>query len=233
MDEGKWLKATHPHALVDYLRGVGQASPRKLRLFAVACCRRIWHLLTDERARRSVEVAERYADTAASDAERLAAQRAAAQCAAALARRTWRSRPMRGDAPPEWNAAYAAERAATATRCIPEESRVVAAMAARAVHLASRRASPEEAPFQAELLRDLFGPLPFRPVQIEPSWLTPNVLALAHTLYEERRFDDVPVLADALEEASCDSRDILGHLRQPGQVHVRGCWCLDALLGRR
>ncbi len=52
------------------------------------------------------------------------------------------------------------------------------------------------------------------------------------TIYEERRFDNLPILADALEEAGCDNPAILGHLRQQGQVHVRGCWCLDAVLGK-
>jgi hypothetical protein len=85
---------------------------------------------------------------------------------------------------------------------------------------------------QAALLRDVFGPLPFRQVRIDPSWRTPNVVALAATSYEERRFDDLPVLADALDEAGCDDPEILGHLRQPGPGHIRGCWALDLVLGK-
>jgi hypothetical protein len=83
----------------------------------------------------------------------------------------------------------------------------------------------------ARVLCDLFGPLPFGPVEIEPSWRTPAVVALAATVYEERRFEDMPVLADALEEAGCQDPDILSHLRGPGP-HVRGCWALDLMLGK-
>jgi hypothetical protein len=54
---------------------------------------------------------------------------------------------------------------------------------------------------------------------------------LAQGIYEERAFDDLPVLADALEEAGCDQPDLLAHLRGPGP-HVRGCWAVDLLLGK-
>jgi hypothetical protein len=40
------------------------------------------------------------------------------------------------------------------------------------------------------------------------------------------------VLADAVEEAGCDNEELLAHLRQQGAAHVRGCWCLDVLLGK-
>jgi hypothetical protein len=83
---------------------------------------------------------------------------------------------------------------------------------------------------QAALLRDIFGN-PFRPVTLDPTWLTPTVKALAQAIYEERAFADLPVLADALEEAGCNSQEILSHLRGPG-AHTRGCWALDLLLGK-
>ena len=58
------------------------------------------------------------------------------------------------------------------------------------------------------------------------------MLNLAQAIYEERRFGDLPVLADALEEAGCTDADILSHCRGPGP-HVRGCWVVDLLLGKQ
>jgi hypothetical protein len=83
------------------------------------------------------------------------------------------------------------------------------------------------------LLRDIFGN-PFRPICINPTWLAWNdgtVVKLAEGIYDDRAFDRLPVLADALEEAGCDNAEILNHLRGPGP-HVRGCWSLDLLTGR-
>jgi hypothetical protein len=87
---------------------------------------------------------------------------------------------------------------------------------------------------QTALLREVFGN-PFRPVAVDPYWLAWNdgtVVRLAQVVYEERAFDRLPILADALEEAGCDNTDILSHCRQPGE-HVRGCWALDLLLGKQ
>jgi hypothetical protein len=79
--------------------------------------------------------------------------------------------------------------------------------------------------------RDTFGPLPFRPVALDPAWRTPNVVALARTVYADRAFDHLPVLGGALEETGCTDAGILSHLRGPGP-HVRGCWVLNLLLGK-
>ncbi|MBP3959984.1 hypothetical protein J8F10_32485 [Gemmata sp. G18] len=79
-------------------------------------------------------------------------------------------------------------------------------------------------------MRELFGN-PFRPVALVPVWLTSTVRALAEGIYQERAFDRMPILADALQDAGCDNEDILTHCRQPGE-HVRGCWVVDLVLGK-
>jgi hypothetical protein len=80
------------------------------------------------------------------------------------------------------------------------------------------------------ILRDVFGNS-FRPVTAESRWLTPTVVGLARGVYEDRAYDRLPILADALEDAGCADADLLGHLRSPGP-HVRGCWALDLILGK-
>jgi hypothetical protein len=82
----------------------------------------------------------------------------------------------------------------------------------------------------ASLLRDIFGN-PFRPVAFNPSWRSATALDLARGMYESRDFGPMPILADALEDAGCDSDDILAHCRGDGP-HVRGCWVVDLVLGK-
>jgi hypothetical protein len=84
----------------------------------------------------------------------------------------------------------------------------------------------------AQLLREFFGN-PYRPPRIDPAWLawqSGAVRRLADDIYEQRRFGELPVLADALEDAGCDDETILSHLRT-SSPHFRGCWALDAVLG--
>jgi hypothetical protein len=58
-----------------------------------------------------------------------------------------------------------------------------------------------------------------------------TVQRLAQSIYEDRAFDRLPIVADALEEAGCTDAEILAHCRGPGP-HVRGCWVVDLLLGK-
>src|SRR5205814_6145026 len=88
----------------------------------------------------------------------------------------------------------------------------------------------EEQAAQAALLRDIVGN-PFRPVTTDPAWLTSDVVAIAMSIYAERAFDRLPILADALQDAGCQNADVLGHCRGDGP-HVRGCWAVDLVLGK-
>jgi hypothetical protein len=81
-----------------------------------------------------------------------------------------------------------------------------------------------------DLLRCVFGN-PFRKPVFPKTWRTETVTALAEGIYEGRAFDRLPVLADALEEAGCDDPAMLAHLRGDGP-HCRGCWVVDLALGK-
>jgi hypothetical protein len=82
------------------------------------------------------------------------------------------------------------------------------------------------------IVREIFGPLPFRPVCFSPSRRTSIVLSLAQTIYDEKQFDRMPILGDAIEDAGCTSQEILNHCRQPG-AHVKGCWVIDLILEKK
>jgi hypothetical protein len=84
--------------------------------------------------------------------------------------------------------------------------------------------------FKCDLFRCVFGN-PFQPPVADPSWLSPRVIAIATRIYTNRAFDQLPVLADALEKAGCADSGILGHCRFAGP-HARGCWVIDLLLGK-
>jgi hypothetical protein len=198
-------------------------SDRKLRLWAAACCRLCWELLNDRRSRDAVEGAERFADARLSAAELAALSRASREAYQTISNFDQAVRPFR-------HAALAADNTASPVRGpvlgTPHH--------ARSALVTAGPASEETAYTEVRaLLHDVFGN-PFRPTVISAAWLAwdgGTVLKFAQAVYEERAFDRLPILADALEEAGCTDAELLGHLRGPGP-HVRGCWALDVLLGR-
>jgi hypothetical protein len=95
-------------------------------------------------------------------------------------------------------------------------------------HLAAEAAEP---PHQAALVREIFGN-PARPVRFSPSWRTDTALLLANQMYESRDFSAMPILADAIQDAGCDSAGVLTHCREPAP-HVRGCWVVDLVRDKR
>jgi hypothetical protein len=205
MTEAEWLACENPQSMLNYLRG--KASDRRVRLFAVACCRKDWHLLTDSRSKRAVEVAEQYADGLIGQEELITPRQAVRRVA-------WSAQIAFGNSHP-WRAATAAE--------ISLRDFIIA-----------WKIDPDEGWQEKTLvLLDIFGN-PFRQVSVDPAWRSwhdATIPRLAQQMYDSRDFASMPVLADALEEAGCTSADILNHCRQPG-VHVRGCWVVDLLLGK-
>jgi hypothetical protein len=213
MTEAEWLGCTDPRPMLEFLRS--KASDRKLRLFAVGCCRRASEMASFG----VVSLAECAADGLATDDE-LANARSEAERGFELALGQFSYVP-----PPQHLHADGAAVAVTS-------SSAWEAAEASAAELAALVGGGEPAA-QAILLRDLFGN-PFRSVAIDPAWLSwsdGTVTKLAQAIYDNRTFDQLPILADALEEAGCDNADILTHCREPGE-HVRGCWVVDLLLGK-
>jgi hypothetical protein len=93
------------------------------------------------------------------------------------------------------------------------------------------QAVPVERRAHCDLLRDIFCN-PFKLPAVQPAWLKWNhrtIPAIARGIYDDRAFDRLGILADALEDAGCSDPAILAHCREPGE-HVRGCWVLDLLL---
>ena len=91
-----------------------------------------------------------------------------------------------------------------------------------------------EQSIQADIFRDVMANL-LRPCSIDPTWLhwkDDAVVKLAQSIYHERAFDQLPLLASTLEHAGCDHAELLAHCRNGGP-HVRGCWVVDALLGMK
>jgi hypothetical protein len=213
MMEQEWLECADPGKMLEFLRG--KVSDRKLRLFAVACCRRIWDSLTDDRSRKAVEAAERRADNTMSGKELDKALSAALRCA--------HDRKV-NDAIKD--AAYAA--ASSAFWLAPDTVQAaIYAVGAASIDGSEVIANRE----QCNLLHCIFGN-PFRSITIDPIWLSSTVLSIAQAIYDEKVFDRMPILADAIEESGCISQDILNHMRSGGE-HVKGCWALDLVLGKK
>ncbi len=228
MTEPEWLSCDNPTPMLEFLRG--RASERRLRLFAVACCRRIWHRLIHDGSRAAVSFAEQYADglcgpdeigtawAGANDARDLAfsaqevhrRSRSALEYYAASAAYDLMNVPPPEDDP---------------LSVVLEDAGNSCEWAASAqVHVKAERA------IQASLLRDVIGN-PFRPVTVAPEWQTPSIVELARQIYEDRSFDRLAEMAESLEAAGCTDAEILRHCRSVG-AHVRGCWVLDQLLGK-
>jgi len=216
MTEQEWLATTDPIPMLSFVEG--KASDRQLRLFVTACCSQVWSLLDHTPSKLAIDVASRYTDHQA-DRDELDAAR----------------RTVEG-----WEYGYHLEKALASAVC-QEPPHLVQVISnseqlltrqyevERKVHRAKAGTVPT--PRYTAMIRDIIGN-PFHAVAFASEWRTDTSLGLARHLYERLDFSIMPILADALQDAGCDSDEILNHCRDEGQVHVRGCWVLDGLLGK-
>jgi hypothetical protein len=212
MTEAEWRTSEDAIGMLDYLKKKAVATPRKLCLFTCASLRRLFadkQLILD-----LLDVADRSVECSAADEERrsavarLEATQNLSSLPIILVRHCLTFSLTGYDAAMEWGH----NAMATAACC---------------------KAEPQAAVCTHALLHDIFlTPLARRVPRISPAWRTGNVVALAHTIYTERAFDRLPILADALEDAGCTNADILEHCRGGGE-HVRGCWVVDLVLGKQ
>jgi hypothetical protein len=237
MTEAEWQACQDPQAMLEFLKK--KASDRKLRLFAVALGHSVRHLLADKRLKDAIDVSERFADGLAGVPEIDAAY---TNASAAL-----RLSPTIGN-PENWTSTDHAAGVASDLVISPIEGPPLGRVAYRMVESAlwlAEKATGENARGQMEraaLFRCIFGN-PFRPPKLDPSWLTWNsgtIATAAASAYEERELPSghldntrLAVIADMLEEAGCTDTAFLSHLREPEAVHVRGCFALDLILGKK
>jgi hypothetical protein len=205
MTAEEWQECADPKPMLVFLRG--KVSDRKLRLFACASCRQIWSM-HDQIGKRAVEFAERHAEGEGTADEQSSIESLA----------WWGADGLNYEAESIWFAGWAAHSAVSGN---PIET---VAFVTKAIE------NIDDIVLLCGLVKDIFGN-PFRPVALDPRWLSCTVVDFARAIYDERAFDQMPVLADALVDAGCDNEEIIAHCLSKGP-HVRGCWVVDLLLGK-
>jgi hypothetical protein len=230
MTEAEWLAATDPTPMLEFARGT--LSDRKLRLFVVSLSQLFWNDLNIEEIRSAILTNEKYADGMATEDE-LCKARSTAHGTAHNVRWYWQNEPGGYEVPERRK--YLTDRLGQLTEQLCRRFFFAVFMTNRPERLRREpmpmlATDPVLYKESVNLLRCVLGN-PFRPVTIDPSWLTSTVLALAEGIYQDRAFDRLPILADSLMDAGCENEDILNHSRSDG-VHVRGCWVVDLLTGR-
>jgi hypothetical protein len=279
--EAKWPEESRPASILEALRG--RSSDRKLRLFACACCRRGWDVISNVE-QMAVAVAEQYADGQMTEDERWNALRTLLESAGGEVHRetvglSWAvvnpsriphavvygiltsaeflvceytGRAVDGTSlgvdgmvtrtiiSSSFSASFATRKQAGAVKPLPSllsrtwkrvKDRARSAFDSTYFADGVDERIIREWSYQAALLRDIFGN-PFRPVAFDPAWRTSTAVAIAQQMYVSRDFFAMPILADALQDAGCDSDDVLTHCRDANGVHVRGCWVVDLVLGK-
>jgi hypothetical protein len=244
MSSERWAIAGLPEMLD---LAAGHASARKLDLFNIWCCQVLRPYLRDHRSITASRFAERHVDEPRGEnaADREAVKHAAHE--AVLELTSWANAAGH---PAEYRrrrvyaqAAHVADQTVSATG----RNRGVLANSKHTAHVFAWANDDGRDPLigqegedgltevhfrkQEAIFREIVGN-PFAPVEFDPRWRTSDVIGLAWAIYDERAFARLPILSDALMDAGCEDEAILTHCRTPN-IHVRGCWLVDLILGQK
>lgn len=245
MTEAEWPTCTDVWKLSHFLHG--KVKDRQWRLFAHNCCSRLSHLLTEEPFHSAIQAIELRAEGRYSDAELTDLHASVRRKVEEIESTLYGDDGMlsMNDLASAWNAISMATSpvfdrkdlgggAGTSTVGSLIHYGSMAIVAPIWQETQDRKKTDEaelaERLFQARVIKDIVYN-PFRTVPFDSSWRTESVVGLARGIYDDRAFDRLPVLADALEDAGCDDAEVLGHCRGDG-FHVRGCWLIDTALGK-
>ncbi len=243
MTEADWLTGTDFSAHVRFV--ADRLSPRGQRLLAAGFCRAVAYLFGRPELDEALIGIEHYADDMASPA---AVERVRQRCRElaqafyteyAVAVDMGLGNGLRAYVRSElaWAAAFAANsplplaevgvRAARAA--VQARTGVVLLVPVESPDSEFAAATAEQSLIMRGVVWDVVGN-PFRLVEFSSEWRTDTAVSIARHMYESREFSAMPILADALQDAGCDSDDVLNHCRHESG-HVRGCWVLDGVLG--
>jgi hypothetical protein len=226
MTEAEWLTGTDHARSFEFVEG--RLSPRRSRLLAAALCRAAWPLLGHPGFIAALDAIERHADGAASTPE---LEEARQRCRV-LAIQQFEEAARSAENPiPERVTAIIQNELAWALAFAATTPLSVEAVARRVLETTHPAFADSLAEVCRERVFDVVGN-PFRPVVFDPAWRTSTAVGVATKIYDTRDFTAMPILADALQDAGCDSDAVLTHCRDTKQVHVRGCWVVDGVLGK-
>ena len=249
MKRAEWLACREPTTLLSAVWSESRLTVRKLRLLAIACCRRLSDVHAERVFRDLLRCAERVAeDQLAPEMLKIAVDdlRASwgnledcqnvAEAAAYLAFGHTTNQESLGSA-------LNALASSVAWQHCPEArvhdrgwllrgstswfEKQIECSPPESNNPMWRKARALEQEAQAAIIRDILDPFWIGP--FDPEWRTQTAVALARHLYDSREFSAMPILADAIQDAGCENDHILNHLRDPNVVHVRGCWVLDGV----
>jgi hypothetical protein len=228
MNAARWDAGNDPWDMFDWLRC--DISVRQQGFWAVACCRRIWDWLSQD-CREILQAAE----ISLERTDYLVGQVDTAMWKDSLNRDFIWSPDTDPAIRAVWmlsgTTAYKSAVGEVADAIARRETGILRPSGAQGWPHEYRVVWRREQAAHADLLREVRGN-PYRPVAFNPSWRTSDVMLLAQRIYDVREFDVMPILADALQDAGCDSDDILSHCRDTSLTHVRGCWVVDLVLGK-